>query len=97
MVGYYKWVNTLKTTSYFYLKTKKMQKLHILVGGASGAVGEGLVEEFLKKGHYVTAILRGKDKKENLQKVIGERNLHEAKLDFIINSFHSEEEIGMLR
>ncbi len=74
-----------------------MQKLHILVGGASGAVGEGLVEEFLKKGHYVTAILRGKDKKENLQKVIGERNLHEAKLDFIINSFHSEEEIGMLR
>jgi putative NADH-flavin reductase len=40
-----------------------MQTLHVVIAGASGAVGEGLVTYFLSRGHRVTAIVRQESKK----------------------------------
>jgi uncharacterized protein YbjT (DUF2867 family) len=40
-----------------------MQQLHILIAGASGGVGEGMVVHLLKKGHQVTALVRQESKK----------------------------------
>jgi short-subunit dehydrogenase len=42
---------------------QKMQTLHVVIAGASGAVGEGLVTYFLSRGHRVTAIVRQESKK----------------------------------
>ncbi|WP_416383682.1 NmrA family NAD(P)-binding protein, partial [Parvimonas sp. D9] len=41
--------------------------MNILIAGASGSVGEGLVEAFLEKGHYVTAVVRNEDKRIKLE------------------------------
>lgn len=73
-----------------------MHPLHILIAGASGAVGEGMVIHFLTKGHQVTALVRQESKKESLQSAIREEGVTNAGLDFIINPYHTEDEINGL-
>jgi NADP-dependent 3-hydroxy acid dehydrogenase YdfG len=74
-----------------------MHPLHILIAGASGAVGEGMVIDLLRKGHQVTAIVRQESRKEALEMALREENLTNAELNFIINSYQTEEEITELR
>jgi NAD(P)-dependent dehydrogenase (short-subunit alcohol dehydrogenase family) len=73
-----------------------MQQLHILIAGASGGVGEGMVVHLLKKGHHVTALVRQESKKEALEMAIEEENITNTRLNFIINSYHTPEEIKAL-
>jgi NAD(P)-dependent dehydrogenase (short-subunit alcohol dehydrogenase family) len=73
-----------------------MQKLHVLIAGASGAVGEGLVTYLLKQGHRVTAIVRQESKKESLEVAIREEKLNDAEAGFIVNAYRTEAEIGTL-
>jgi NADP-dependent 3-hydroxy acid dehydrogenase YdfG len=73
-----------------------MHPLHILIAGASGAVGEGMVNHYLKKGHRVTALVRQERKKEALQNAIQKEGVTNAGIDFIVNPYHTEEEIEEL-
>jgi NAD(P)-dependent dehydrogenase (short-subunit alcohol dehydrogenase family) len=78
-----------------------MQKLHVVIAGASGGVGEGLVTYFLSRGHRVTAIVRRENKKAALEHAIREAKRQNAEVDFaevdfIVNAYRTEAEIGAL-
>ncbi len=73
-----------------------MNTQHILIAGASGAVGEGMTIDLLKKGHRVTAIVRNEGKRAALERAIREANAAVAPLDCIVNAYRTEEEISAL-
>ena len=75
---------------------KHMNRQHILIAGASGAVGEGMTIDLLKKGHQVTAIVRNEGKRAALERAIREENAAAAPLDCIVNAYRTEEEISAL-
>lgn len=66
--------------------------MNILIAGASGSVGEGLVEAFLEKGHYVTAVIRNEDKRIKLEEYLLHHTLQNfSTLNVIINAFDNEQ------
>lgn len=67
-----------------------MKKQHILLAGASGAVGEGMTTSFLSKGHHVTAVVRTGNKKAALLKTVQQESLSDRNLSIIVNAFDSE-------
>jgi NAD(P)-dependent dehydrogenase (short-subunit alcohol dehydrogenase family) len=73
-----------------------MQKRHILIAGASGAVGEGLTIDLLQRGHRVTAIVRDEAKRASLEKAIRAETAAGAEISFIVNAYRTEEEINAL-
>jgi NAD(P)-dependent dehydrogenase (short-subunit alcohol dehydrogenase family) len=73
-----------------------MNQRHILIAGASGAVGEGITRYMLQKGHRVTAIVRDEAKRASLEKVIRAETAAGAEIGFIVNAYRTEEEISAL-
>jgi NADP-dependent 3-hydroxy acid dehydrogenase YdfG len=73
-----------------------MHTLHIVLGGASGAVGQGMLIYLLKKGHRVTALVRTREKQTELENLILEEQIKEAAFTCIVNAHHTEEEIAQL-
>jgi NAD(P)-dependent dehydrogenase (short-subunit alcohol dehydrogenase family) len=73
-----------------------MNKQHILIAGASGAVGEGITIELLQRGHRVTAVVRNEAKSASLQRAIREETTADAEIGFIVNAYRTEEEISAL-
>ena len=74
-----------------------MKSKMIVVGGASGAVGEGLVAHLLSKGNSVIAVLRTQLKIDELHQFLKEANISAENLICIVNGFASEEEISQLQ
>ena len=70
---------------------------NIVIGGASGAVGTGLVRHCLAQGHRVVAVVRDEAKKSTLLAELGGEDPDHAVLHFVINAYEDEAEITRLQ
>lgn len=70
---------------------------HILIAGASGAVGEGITQYCLSQGHLVTALVRNTDKQSQLQATLQAKAGEIANLTFLINAYETEDQVEALR
>jgi len=68
----------------------------ILIGGASGSVGLGLVTTYLSQGHQVIAVARNHEKENLIRDHITKSNLPDSKLKIIVSEFETEIEIQNL-
>lgn len=73
-----------------------MNMQHIIIAGASGAVGEGMTTWFLSKGHRVTAVVRTKAKEQVLINSVRQEGLDKDNLTVIVNAFDNETAIQEL-
>jgi 3-oxoacyl-[acyl-carrier protein] reductase len=70
---------------------------NIVIGGASGAVGTGIVRHCLSEGHRVMAVVRNEAKKQHLQFELGDSNRGNEQLHFVLSSYDDEAEITHLQ
>jgi NAD(P)-dependent dehydrogenase (short-subunit alcohol dehydrogenase family) len=70
---------------------------HILIAGASGAVGEGITRYCLSQGHLVTALVRSSDKQRQLAAALKANTSEAANLTFLINAYETEAQMDALR
>lgn len=78
---------------HFNLQVKKMKVKTIVVAGATGAVGEGLVAHFLREGYYVIAPIRSEQKGDDLKRFLKNEQVSIDRLTCIINAFSNDQEV----
>ncbi|CAA9237917.1 MAG: hypothetical protein AVDCRST_MAG56-1288 [uncultured Cytophagales bacterium] len=70
---------------------------NIVIGGASGAVGTGIVRHCLAQGHRVVAVVRDEAKKSHLQAGLGEAGRFPGELQFVAGAYEDEAGIAHLQ
>ncbi len=70
---------------------------NIVIGGASGAVGTGIVRHCLSQGHQVVAVVRDEAKKRLLQDALGEDSRTLELLHFVVGAYEDEAGITHLQ
>jgi NAD(P)-dependent dehydrogenase (short-subunit alcohol dehydrogenase family) len=70
---------------------------NIVIGGASGAVGTGLVRHCLSQGHRVVAVIRDEAKQEHLQAQLGADSRTLERLHFVFSVYEDEAGITHLQ
>ena len=70
---------------------------NIVIGGASGAVGTGLVRHCLSQGHRVVAVVRDEAKKRHLQDALGEDSRTLELLHFVVGAYEHQAGITHLQ
>ncbi len=68
-------------------------KLTIVIGGASGAVGEGILSYYATLEHTLVAVVRTKEKQEQLKKILVKNNISIKNIHFVINKYETEKQI----
>ncbi len=71
-------------------------KLTIVIGGASGAVGEGILSYYAMLGHTLVAVIRNKEKQRELKKILEKNKVDTSNIHFIINKYKTEKQITTL-
>lgn len=74
-----------------------MSGKNILVAGASGAVGEGIVAELLQLGHSVTIVLRKASQFTALKDYLDTEGVEINNLNGVVNRFENDKEIHTLQ
>lgn len=69
----------------------------IVIGGATGAVGRGLVRYYATEGHRVIAIVRNDAKRTDLETYLNGLKLDVGNVTLLVNAYQDEADIARLR
>jgi NADP-dependent 3-hydroxy acid dehydrogenase YdfG len=68
----------------------------ILIGGASGAVGEAITRSYLEQGKQVIAVVRSESRKLELKEYLGKRGQSSA-IHFVVNAYETQDDANKLQ
>lgn len=69
----------------------------IVIGGATGAVGRGLVRYFVAGGHRVIAIVRDDTRRAELEILLSRQETKKADTHILVNAYENEAQIADLQ